>query len=419
MKKISIALLLATTFMLAACDRGDDDNRINVNKEFYKLMNDQYYWYDKIPKVDPNAYPGPRELLEAIRYKPIDKWSYITTKAEQDAYYNQASYAGFGFGSGFDSEGRLMISFVYSNSPLKPLGIDRSWQIVTIDGQTPTKDNVSALLGANTVGVSKTFVFKSQQGITAEHTISKIQIAANSVIKDTVYTFGSTKVGYFVLHSFVNPTTAELTNVFSKFQAAGIAELIVDLRYNGGGIIDVSNYLANLIGGNKAGGGIYCTYFHNDKQASKNKNLNFKVEANTLNLNRAFFITTKNTASASELVINGLKPFMEVVQVGSSTHGKPVGMYSFSFKNEPTLDWVFVPICFSSKNANGDGDFFDGLPAQVEATDDITHTFGSINEASLNATLAQIGVTTPKCTPTHLTFTPLEAHGLWFEIGAR
>lgn len=418
MKRI-ILIIFALALGLTACQNDEDDHEsININAEFYNLMKDYYYWYEQIPELDPNLYNNPYQLLEAIRYNPPDKWSYVTTKTELDAYYNQASYVGFGFSSGFDSNGNLIISLVYDSSPLKADGIDRGSQILSIDGQTPTSSNYNSLIGDDAVGVSKTFEFKLLDGSIQTHTYSKSEISTNSVFADTVYTYGPTKVGYFMLNSFVNPTTDELNQAFAKFQAESVSELIVDLRYNGGGLVSVANYLANLIGGNNANGGIFGSYKHNNKHEEMNEDLMFEVETYSLNIDRVFFITTKNSASASELVINSLKPFMQVVLVGSNTHGKPVGMYQFSF-TDPSIDLAFVPICFSIFNANGEGDYFDGISADILVNDDITHLLGDTQELCINAALTEIGVVSKNVTSHSLvTFNPIIRSGLKGEIGS-
>lgn len=403
---------------LLSCEK-EEDYKVNVNNELYSLMNEYYLWYDQMPEVNPNDFASPVELMDALRVNPPDKWSYVTTRTELEAYYNQGAYVGFGFGSGFNSDGELFLSFVFKNSPLYAQGINRGWQIISIDGQTPTPENYSSLIGPSEAGVSKTFVFKSPEGTTQEHTFTKAALSMNTVLMDTVYTFDTKKIGYFVLESFISSTRDELTSVFADFKSKGVSELIVDLRYNGGGQVDVSNYLANLIGGSVAYGYIYSKSYHNDKLSWQNSYTTFNTETNSLTLSKVTFITTQNSASASELLINGLKPFLEVTLVGEKTHGKPVGMYVFTF-NDPSIDWAFVPICFTMRNANNEGDYYDGIPVNISAVDDIALPFGNVNEASLNAALLNLGVSLPKSSKAGVIkdFNPIVGKGLKAEIGA-
>lgn len=403
---------------LLSCEK-EEDSEVNVNKELYSIMKEYYLWYNQMPSVNPDDFSSPVELMNALRVNPPDKWSYVTTRTELDAYYNQGAYVGFGFGSGFNTDGELFLSFVFKNSPLYAQGINRGWQIISINGQTPTPENYSSLIGPSEAGLSKTFVFKSPLGTTHEHTFTKAAITMNTVLMDTVYSFDTKKVGYFVLESFVEKTTDELTSVFAKFKSKGVSELIVDLRYNGGGQVSVSNYLANLIGGSVAYGYIYSKSYFNDKHSYENYTYYFKAVDNSMSIDKVTFITTKNSASASELVINGLKPFLNVTLVGEKTHGKPVGMYTFTFR-DPSIDWAFVPICFTMRNANNEGDYYDGIPVNITAADDITLPFGDVNEASLNAALLNLGVSLPKSSKTGVIkdFNPIVGKGLKAEIGA-
>lgn len=421
MKRLKTLLpIFIVIIALTACDDDDNNNgkNIDVNQELLNLMDSYYLWYNQMPVVNPQDYSNPAELMDALRVNPPDKWSYVTTRAEFEAYYNQAAYVGFGFGSGFDADGNLYISFVFKSSPLAAEGVGRGWQILTIDGETPTTNNYSDLIGASEVGVSKTFVFKSPGGENYEYTFTKNEISMNTVLFDSVYTYGTSKVGYFVLESFIDKTKEELNTVFSNFKSAGVNELIVDLRYNGGGEVIVSKYLANLIGGSVAFGKVYATSAHNDKHSDLNCSYLFSAESNSLSLNRVIFITTSGTASASELVINGLKPFMDVALVGKNTHGKPVGMYIFTF-NDPDIDWAFVPVCFSMYNANNEGDYYNGLQVTVAANDDILVPFGDTDESSLNASLSYLGVTTKGNTAKSIKpFHSIVGKGLKAEIGA-
>jgi hypothetical protein len=110
--------------------------------------------------------------------------------------------------------------------------------------------------------------------------------------------------------------------------------------------------------------------------------MNFVRLGNEVNIDRLVFITTNNTASASEAVINGLKPYMKVVLVGSTTHGKPVGMYTFQHN-----DYLLVPICFQLTNSLGDGDYFSGIPVDAERIDDLTKDWGNTDESCLKESL--------------------------------
>jgi carboxyl-terminal processing protease len=183
----------------------------------------------------------------------------------------------------------------------------------------------------------------------------------------------------------VTPSTAALSAAFGRFAEAGVDELVLDMRYNGGGLLSVAQHLGGLIGGAGTSGQPFVRFVHNDKQSARNSTLTFPQPANALGVSRLVVIATRSSASASELVINALRPFMEVVVVGERTYGKPVGQYGFDF-----CDKTLFPVAFSTKNARDEGDYFGGIPADCAAPDDYAHAFGDPSEGSLSAALGFI-----------------------------
>ncbi len=415
--RISWLFIISLTliFINQGCEK-DEDWDLVANKELIKVMKEYYLWYDQMPTVKAGDYKNPKELMEVLRVNPPDRWSYITTKQELDAYYTSGAYYGFGFGNAFDQDGKLWILYVFTSSPLAQNGVTRGWIIEKIDDSTPTPENYSQLIGPNEAGLSKKFQFLTPSGEHVTYTYTKTQITMNTVLFDSTYTFGQTKVGYLVLKGFIDPTVGELNDCFTRFKNAGVNELIIDFRYNGGGLIDVSNYLASLIGGTKTNGKVFAAYHHNDKNTFRNDSVNFLNPTNSLSLDRVIFITTNGTASASELVINGLKPFLPSVLVGSPTHGKPAGMYSFKYKE---FDWAFVPICFTLRNALDQGDYYNGIPVDFPAEDDVSRRFGDVNESSLNTCLGYLGVIGTKGLKSSVSISKqVSGKGLYEEIGA-
>lgn len=355
----------------------------NTVQELHAYMEETYYWIDLIENVDPDNYSSPYDLLEAMRYEPLDKWSYITTKEADQQYYEEGVYFGYGFGYAPDSEGNIRITYIYESSDFKTDGIERSWKINKINYASINGDSeISDLLSSNT----NTFEFESPGGDIIEKTYSKKEISINTIVYKDVLTVGTKKVGYFVFESFIGPSEVELNNLFSDFISEGVNELVIDLRYNGGGMISIVEQLAGLFVPANLNGEPFLSYIHNDFLSNWDEDLNFNVNANTLGLDRVYFIAGKGSASASEAIINGLVPYMDVYIVGDDTYGKPVGMYSF---NSRISDLVYVPIAFKLVNKDGVGDYYDGLPADVYIEDDLAHNFGT-NEATLATVLSHI-----------------------------
>lgn len=410
--KRTVSILLASLMIFTLGCKKDENPNQDANQQLMFEMNKWYLWYDKMPNVDPDNYHSPVDLLDALTYKELDKWSYITTKHELEAYYNEAQFLGYGIGMAFDTSNRLWVTFIFKDSPLREFGVERGWRIVAINNTIVSPNNANSLLGLN----SATFKFINHDGDEVVVSATKQSLKMNTVLMDSVYNTDKGNIGYFVLKGFVGPTVEELNITFAKFAAQNVNEVIVDLRYNGGGSINTASHLADLLAGSIASGEILGTFAHNNKQSHENSAILIGSKPNSLSLTRVLFITTRNSASASELVINGLTPYMDVVLVGDRTYGKPVGMYSFTYLS---FDWAFVPICFRFLNANGEGDYYDGIPVDIVASDGISFPFGNINEPSLAAAIGYITGQTKALNET--TFEKLyqpEQKGLKQEIGA-
>lgn len=386
-----VVVAIISITLIIGCKKDENPN-LFANQQLIQTMDSWYLWYDKMPDRDPENYPSPVELLSSLVYSELDRWSYITTKQELEAYYSAGEYIGFGVGLAFDTNNQLWITFIFEDSPLREFGADRGWRITAIDGVTPTPSNTNSLLGPATAGISKNFTLLSPTEQTINATVTKDVLAMNTVLMDSVYTRDIGKVGYLVLKGFITPTIDELNETFDNFITEGVTDLIVDLRYNGGGSIPSATHLADLIAGG-ADGQVLGNYVHNDKQTTENEEILITLQTNSLTMSRVVFITSRNSASASELVINGLFPHIDVTLVGDDTYGKPVGMYAFT---SPSFDWAFVPICFRILNANGEGDYYDGIPVDISAVDGINFSFGDTNEPSLNAAMSFLEGTTPK-----------------------
>jgi len=356
-------------------------------QEFYQLMTEWYYWKDSIPDVNPDYYYNPGDLLEAMRFLPKDKWSYITTQEAHDQYYEEGAFIGYGFGYSPDAEGNMRITFVFDDSDLKTAGIERGWIIKEINGTTINgNSDLNSLLGYDEVGVTNTMKFESPTGTIVTEDFSKKKVTMNTVSSEMVINANGTKVGYFVFKSFIGPSEAELNTVFNYFRTEQIEELVIDLRYNGGGRLDIVSYLAGLIIPDNVDGQPFVTYEHNSDRSNYNETVNFLQDPISLKLQKVYFIAGSGSASASEVIINSLEPYMDVYVVGDDTYGKPVGMYAFE-SNIGNL--VYVPISFKLVNADGYGGYYEGLPADSYVEDDIYHNFGE-GEAVLDEVLYHI-----------------------------
>ncbi len=347
--------------------------------QLYKIMQDWYLWYDKMPEVNVDDYKGPEDLLEALRYKELDKWSFVADKSLFESYFGAGEYLGFGFGYGYDEDGKIWISFVFKDSPLYPEGVRRGWLLTAVDDHvlSPNED-LGPLMGDPVAGVQKKLTFLTPDSNTVSVTAIKDTISINAVLLADTLHINNEVVGHLVFQTFIDPAMAELDSAFSFFKSVNVTDLIVDLRYNGGGSLNVAQKLGSLIAGNANKGNTLCRLEHNDKRTDQNEDVPLLEETQALSLNRIIYITSRGSASASEVIINGLTPFMNVVLVGDRTYGKPVGMHSWIYDK-----YVFVPVCFKLVNANGEGDYFDGIPADDYAEDGLQYAFSDRREPRL------------------------------------
>jgi carboxyl-terminal processing protease len=351
------------------------------------VMDEYYFWYRELPRVNPANYANPEAYLEAVRYRPLDSsFSYITSRAANEAFYGESQFVGFGF-STQTTETEMRILQVFPDSPASEAGLARGDRIVEINGRSVRElidtGLVGGAFGATEPGVTATVTFQSLSGEQRRASMTKRVVTIPTVSLTRTFRVDGRTVGYLFFRNFVNPSYAALDDAFQALKTAGATELVVDLRYNGGGLVDVAVHLASLVGGVATQDRVFATFQHNDKNTSLNEDLRFKTATpQSLNLSRLFVLTTRGSASASELLINSLRPYMPVVVVGDATYGKPVGQYGFTF-----CDKVLAPVAFALVNVEGRGDFFGGIEPDCPASDDIEHELGSAEEASLSEAL--------------------------------
>jgi len=365
----------------------------------YDLMKAVYLWYRYIPTVKVSDYEGPYDLLEAMRYKPLDRWSFVMT---WDEYLNMktGAFVGHGIRMGLDDDDNVRVVSLYTGSDLWPLGVRRGWIVKSVNGTLLAPifisgDNAAynAIMGSSTAGVTNTFVFIKPDGTEVTYSSTKASFTINTVTSPTILDLSGGKTGYFAFDSFIEPSEQELNTTFADFKANNITDLIIDLRYNTGGMMVIAEQLASLVM-NPADTTKECYGLeYNDIVGPYwNTTANFIRTESPLGLDRVVFITSRSSASASEVVINSLKPYISVTLVGDTTYGKPTGMDGFGYPEEiaegETYDYVFFPVTFEYVNSQGEGRFYDGIPADIRAADDITHDFGDPEEACLAAAIA-------------------------------
>jgi carboxyl-terminal processing protease len=346
-------------------------------------MRDVYYWYREMPAVNARSYSEPGAYLDAVIYKALDRgFTYITPRATNDAYIQNSEFVGVGITRKLVSNDEYRIAQVYAGSPADEAGLARGDRVLEINGRTiadlVATGDLGGATGPDLAGVKVRF--KVRRG-TAEREveITKRVVAIPNVPHVAVFPVeGGGRVGYVHLQNFSEPANAALDAAFAQLETAAVTDLVLDVRYNGGGLLSVAQHLAGLIGGARTEGQILGTFVYNDRYSERNTSFRMDRPAHALTMPRLVVITTRSSASASELIVNGLRPYIPVTTVGDRTYGKPAGQVPINF-----CDQVLVPATFVLKNAAGFGEYFDGLPADCAAPDDLDHSLVDPAEGSL------------------------------------
>ncbi len=408
--------------LLAGCPekREDPCSNESLKQSVLGLAADWYLFPELLPAVDPAAYASPAELLDALtadaRAAGKDRyWSYVTTVAAQQSFFVEGKTVGFGIGLLVRETSRLFVSQVFPGSAADP-GFLRGDEILavgeTADTLVPvatllaTTDGLSAALGPPTAGITRTFqVTPRAGGQPVLRTMTKAIFGLDPVPQPQGQVFdltgtGGPKVGYVALRTFIAPAEVPLRDAFTRFQAAGVTDVIVDLRYNGGGLLSTAELLANLLGANLRDSVMFRLQY-NARHADRDFVDLFAPEPMSLAPVRVAFLVTEGSASASELVPNVLEPSRAqdtLALVGQQSYGKPVGQAGFRHSQ---CDLLVYLVSFRLSNAQGDGDYFGGLPAPgfsgcaIAAQDDLLHDLGDPSELQTAAALDWI--TTGSC----------------------
>ena len=407
MKETSIFIFLLSFFVLVSCENNvvSDCSQAGVNRQAFAYLKEWYLWYEHLPEVNPADYESLDEMISAVKYregdKLIDRFSYAVKKTEHDDYYAGKRY-GMGMSMQRDEENAVYISMVYPESPAGVAGLRRGQRIIALNGVTveeldengaynkehrndsdfEEKTDWNNVYNAENKGEAVQFKVL-EEGEELETTVVLDDYIGKSVLAYKVLEHDGVKTGYIHFKSFITSSADELDEVFAQFKEENIGELVLDLRYNGGGLVRIAHQLVNLIAGDKVKGENVIKLIYNGKHPEQNSSYKGEVLKNSLSgIKKVAVIVSSGTASASEMVINSLIPYVEVALIGETTYGKPVGMNS-----KDICDQTIVPITFKYANSQDYGDFFLGMEADCAATDDFKHDFGDEREEELAVSL--------------------------------
>lgn len=424
---------------------------------------DIYYWNDKLPTYDafnPRQYTSGSTdvanyntaLLNVAKYSTPFEWtvgatspkfSYIFDKTNKNptAVINPVSSVdlegngndlGIRFGLyGSESNYVVYVTAVYQNSPADKLGFVRGDVIKKINGVSygsnygAEVNSLNSALGGSSVVLEG---FKGDGSTPFNLTVTKGIFGSNPIYKTKVFDAGAKKIGYLAYARFSNAANSNtvLENAFTSFATAGVTDLIIDLRYNGGGYVSTAENLINLIAPTGTSGVMFSEYFNATMQAGNAKilanqplldangkirygsngamltyaNVNYTVAGNTTNfakkgtlgnVRNIVFIISSSTASASELVINSLKPHMTVKLVGRTSYGKPIGFFPITLENKYDVYYSL----FETKNSLGQGGYYSGMVPDIDVSEvpagTVMYDFGDARDNYIKNAIQALG----------------------------
>lgn len=397
----ALALLAALT----GCPDGEMCSARAEKQAVWMDAQDWYLYLDLLPvTVDPALYATPSDLLDALTAQARDLgkdryWSFITTREATQQHFVSGQSVGFGIGllvRGTAPALQLFVSQVVPGAAAADAGFARGDEILAIGPDATHLEPVLSHLQDGTLGTllpppvaGEVRAFQ----VTPRGGGSPVVRTVTTRVYDLVPVpshWISNGVGYVGLRTFISTAEAPLRAAFQAFKAANVTSVVVDLRYNGGGLVSIAEVLADLLGRGLAPQKMYDLQLNASHAAGDTATL-FTTQAEAIASPKVAFITTGASASASELVVNVLDPYRTVALVGAKTYGKPVGQLALDL---PCGDVLFL-IAFRLVNAAGHGGYYDGLPdgssslraPLCAAADDLTQPQDSALEASTAAAL--------------------------------
>jgi C-terminal processing protease CtpA/Prc len=360
--------------------------------------------------VNPAAHATLQSYIDALvapaRAQNKDRYfTYATSMAQENAFYERGASAGFGIRLSYDTAARrVFVIEAFEGAPALGANIDRGTEIIAIGAPGGAQQSVNSLmatggpaavvnaLGSDTVGLTRVLRVRDPSGVEREVTLAKAEFNLDPVSNRygaKILVEGARRIGYVNLRTFITSADPDLRAAFADFKAQGVTELIIDLRYNGGGLVSISDLMIDLMGlgrdGEVSG---FVTY--RDSKASQNSTFRIGIQPQSISPTKVAFIGTGSTASASELLINGMQPFLRsnMALIGSNTYGKPVGQIAL---DRPACNDRLRAIAFKVENADHQGEYFNGLattvPNTCRASDDVTHQLGDPNETMIKTAL--------------------------------
>ena len=363
---------------------------IEINQFIDENMSIYYFWNEEMPDIAPEEIKDPKEYFHSLLYSEDgkneweDKWSFIT-----DDYQGLINYfsgiqkdPGYSVSPVYLEEGSnqviAFVEFVYPNTPAEEKGLKRGDIIFLIDGRKLDDENFSQLLSQDAFTITLAKINSDGEIVetSTEISLEARELNLNPIVETSIIDTAGHKIGYLAYASFISNYDAALADTIKYFQNHGVTDFVLDLRYNNGGAISSARKMSEMLVPKGNEGNIFIKEQYNDliTESFKERHnwtadsfqINFRNpeeidDVNTrLDIDQLYVLTTSSTASASEMIIYGLEPYMDVVQIGGKTLGKYYGSATFSEEEEHS--WAIQPLIVRLAGANDDLDYYEGLP---------------------------------------------------------
>ena len=449
--KLTLSCLIISGYVITGCtkeegnsDNSGDKSKITeetryANRFAREALEIYYYWNEEISKdlnqLDPEKNSDPIATVEKIRYhdgtNEIDKWTMLTDNMDEFTSSVEGVTTTYGYTpkvyllSENSNKVIAAVAFVSENSPAEKAGIKRGDLIYKIDGKTLTTENYLDLFYSSQIKLSMAKLDGNTITPTTELSLEAVKMYENPILCDSVYNLDGKKVGYLAYSSFDLKSIPELINICKEFKNEGIKELILDLRYNGGGYVITENVLASMFAPQvnvtnkdvfeKEDYNEFFTKYYEQEGIStitrfqteynyEDMDLNVSTKDANIGLEKIYGIITGNSASASEALLSGLMPYMDIELIGEQSHGKYCTGWMLAAEDaydkvpQVIKDWGIYVMVSIYKNANDETPCMpNGLTPNVEAEDNPLETYqlGDENEAMLRVALEKAGKVYP------------------------
>jgi len=436
----SLLLVLLPLLFLQSCQDQDDTlpepTALDVPKFIWRGMNSMYLWQAEVPDLADkrftsnaeyetflNNFSSPENVFENLLYRPpdlyntniVDRYSWMVSDylTLEQQLGGTTKNNGVEYGLSLVNSDKVIgyVRYIVPNSNASNKDIKRGEVFYAVNGTSLTLTNYRSLLNGSNENYTLNFAnltydTNNNPIITPNGkslAFTKTSLAENPIFIKKVINSGQHKIGYLMYNGFYDSYDSELNDAFGYFKSEGVTELVLDLRYNGGGSVLTATRLASMITG-QFNGKVFNELAYNNKKSYLNRKYTFTStingkSINSLNLSTVYVLTTKSTASASELIINGLDPYIKVVQIGDATYGKDVASVTlydssgFAKKNVNTSHrYAMQLIVAHSINSVGFGDYLDGLEPEHKLLERIQTlgVLGNIDEPLLSTAIGKI-----------------------------